>query len=541
MKKRARGAWILLFGGESTVGRPRSAFRVVPMLGKQANDSDLFQCVTMEALVPADHVLRRLRAALDLGFVRSKVADLYSRVGRPSVDPEVVVRIWVLQQFYGFSERQICDEVTMHAGFRWFCGLSFNDPVPDQSTLVKLRTEKWAGTDLWQEVLDATVRACEAAGLCRPRHEQRFGVDGTQIRANAAVASIAALPPTLTVVEEGPEGVADAPDGGGSDARPGLEEPEPARAGGARHSQPAGPPSEPDAGSPETEPRGSCPPVLRMEEGGRPEGARQSGDPDWHGEHFSNATHRSRTDPEARLYRKGRGQEAALRYLGHYLADVRSRVIYDAVATQATGTAEREAALTMLQRLQTVPTETAFDLGYRDGEFLADVLGLGCIPMVPLQDERLEPEPTWVRGTKNPERQAQRGRQLAVARARNRVRLAARSRRGATAQRQRSRLEHLFAEAKEHHGLARAHGRGCKRLDHQIKLTASVQNLKRLMRADSRRRAAQRVALPAAQRAAVRWNYGWRLTAGHRLRRRADLLCNTGAATSQAVARPQRP
>src|SRR6185436_8164788 len=134
------------------------------MLGKQSTNTDLFQCVTMEQLVPRNHVLRRLHAALDLGFVRDKVAHLYSHLGRPSLDPEVVVRIWLLQHFYGFSERQVCDEVTMHAGFRWFCGLSFNDPVPDHSALVKLRQEKWAQTGLWQELLDETVRACERAG-----------------------------------------------------------------------------------------------------------------------------------------------------------------------------------------------------------------------------------------------------------------------------------------------------------------------------------------------------------------------------------------
>src|SRR5207244_8014469 len=85
------------------------------------------------------------------------------------------------------------------------------------------------------------------------------------------------------------------------------------------------------------------PPVLSVEAGGNPRGRHRSGDPDWHGEHFSNATHRSTTDPAARLYRKSKGQESKLRYLGHYMADLPSGVIYGAMATQATGTAEREA------------------------------------------------------------------------------------------------------------------------------------------------------------------------------------------------------
>ena len=65
----------------------------------------------------------------------------------------------------------------MHAGFRWFCGLSFNSPVPDQSTLVKLRTQKWEGTEFWQALFDETVRACEAAGICKP---ERMGIGSCQ-------------------------------------------------------------------------------------------------------------------------------------------------------------------------------------------------------------------------------------------------------------------------------------------------------------------------------------------------------------------------
>jgi len=429
------------------------------MLGKQENHTDQPQLVTVEALVPQNHILRRLHAALDLAFVREKVAPLYSRFGRPSIDPELVVRIWILQHFYGLSERQVLDELTMHAGFRWFCGLSFADPVPDQSTLVTLRNEKWAGTGLWEEILAETVRLCEAAGISRPGTGQRLGIDGTQIEANAAVVSLEGRPPALTVVA----GSGAAPL---SDAAPSPRSP----------SEPALP------ASPE--------PTLRVEAGGRTHGPHRSGDPEWHGERFSNATHRSTTDPEARLYRKSDGQEAKLRYLGHYLADVRSGVIYGALATQATGTAEREAALVLLDALPTRPGELAGDLGYRDGDFLAAVLARGVQPLVPLQDEPLEAEPTWQRRPFNPKQQAQREARLAAARARNATRLAVRERRGAVAQRQRTRLEHLFAEGKEHHGLGRAQGRGLVRVDQQVKLTASVQNLKRWARARPRARAA---------------------------------------------------
>src|SRR5439155_15554212 len=168
-----------------------------PMIGKQHRNTDQVQCVSTETLVPTQHVLRRLHAALDLSFVREHVAPFYSEIGRHSIDPEVVARMWILQHYYGFSEREVCDEVTMHAGFRWFCGLSFQDAVPDQSTLVKLRTVKGAQSGLWQAVLEETVRACEAAGIARGK---RRGIDGTQIDANAAIVSLEAIPPPLQVV-----------------------------------------------------------------------------------------------------------------------------------------------------------------------------------------------------------------------------------------------------------------------------------------------------------------------------------------------------
>ncbi len=334
------------------------------MLSKQVPHTDMFQMVTMEDLVPDNHLLRKLKKVLNLQSVVDKVSDRYSKLGRSSYDPEVVVKIWVIQYLYGFSERQVCDEITMHAGFRWFCGLSFNDPVPDQSTLVKLRNSKWAETEFWQEFLDETVRACEAADICKP---DRMGVDGTQITANAATVSLEEIPPVLTLNEDP------------SPAVPATEE---------SAAQPA--------------------PQLTTLSGGKPKGKHKSGDPEWHGEKFSNATHRSTTDPEARLYRKSSNSEAKPRYLGHYLAHMQSGVIYGAMATQASGTAEREAACSLLDRLPKKPDCLAMDLGYRDGGFLADILERGVQPLVPLGDEPLEPIKLYKRRTYNITRALQR-------------------------------------------------------------------------------------------------------------------------------------
>ena len=405
----------------------------------------MFQMVTMEDLVPDNHLLRKLKQVLNLQSVVDKVSDRYSKLGRSSYDPEVVVKIWVIQYLYGFSERQVCDEINMHAGYRWFCGLSFNDPVPDQSTLVKLRNSKWAGTEFWQELLDETVRACEAAGICKP---DRMGVDGTQITASAATVSLEEIPPVLTLEEE--------------------------------------PTATPTAVENPVQPT----PQLTIETGGKPKGKHISGDPEWHGEKFSNTTHRSTTDPEARLYRKSSNCEAKLRYLGHYLAHMQSGVIYGAMATQASGTAEREAACRLLDRLPKKPDCLAMDLGYRDGGFLADILERGVQPLVPLGGEPLEEVKVYKRRTYNITRELQRQAVCRAAQARNKTREASRGRRGAIAQRQRTRLEHLYAEAKNNHGLARAHGRGLVKVDQQIKMTAAVQNLKRLLQTRPKGRAA---------------------------------------------------
>jgi hypothetical protein len=237
------------------------------------------------------------------------------------------------------------------------------------------------------------------------------------------------------------------------------------------------------------------PPPLRIEEGLGPKRCRRSGDPDWHGEKFSNATHRSTTDPESRLYRKGANREAKLSYLGHYLSELTSGVIYQAMATQTTGTAEREAAIMMLDRCAVMPKELAADLGYRDGTFLAQVIERGIIPLVPLGEEKLEQEPVYRRATYNIEVARKRKQRVEAAWARNFARIAARGPRAPRAQRQRTRLEHLFGEAKEHHGLRRAYGRGLKRVDQQVKMTAAVQNIKRLMTSRHRRADAQAAAL----------------------------------------------
>lgn len=194
------------------------------MLGRNDSQPALFQMVDLEALVPADHRLRKLDAVLDLSFVREAVAPCYSTGrGRPSIDPELVIRMLVLGTLYNLSDRELCEEIGMHVGMRWFCRLNLHDPVPDHSTLSKLK-ERWAEAGVFEKVFDHVVRQCAEAGLVSGRH---VSIDGTQVQANASMKSLAPLEP--------------APDIAPATQRPPEEDPDHAPgSGSAKEPQPRG-------------------------------------------------------------------------------------------------------------------------------------------------------------------------------------------------------------------------------------------------------------------------------------------------------------
>ena len=147
------------------------------MLGKNQSQPALFQVVDIEALVPPNHRLRKIDAVLDLSFVREAVAECYSASrGRPSIDPELALRMMLLGRLYNLGDRELCDEIGMHVGMRWFCRLNLQDPVPDHSTLSRLKNERWSGSGLFQRLFDEVVRQCAEAGLVSGRH---VSVDGS--------------------------------------------------------------------------------------------------------------------------------------------------------------------------------------------------------------------------------------------------------------------------------------------------------------------------------------------------------------------------
>lgn len=372
--------------------------------------------------------------------------------------PGVGLALFVLQYLFDLSDRALCSEVAMHAGFRWFCRLNFDDPLPDRTTLVKLR-RLWGINGIFAEAMREIVQQCVRAGLVDGR---AIGVDGTQVTANAATKSLAPLAPVVTLEDWLKRKAQE--DGGPREQR-GSDS-------GDSGSGGDGPSSTQGTAAEETSATAPSP--------------RQGGDPNFHGERFSNQTHRSTTDREALLYRKGAAQEAKLRYLVHDLMDLRSRVILSTGATQATGTAERLAALAMLdEALPLLPPtprkrRCVADAGYVAGWFLAAVLQRGLLPVVPMANTTPEPIPTWQRRPATPEQFLQRMQKVREAQARNQVRRQQGPRTTRYLQRARTRLKHGFAEAKQCHGLGRARGRGLLAVNTQALMTAMVQNLKRL-------------------------------------------------------------
>jgi len=181
--------------------------------------------------------------------------------------------------------------------------------------------------------------------------------------------------------------------------------------------------------------------------------------------------------------------------LGHNLLDTKSRVILDTKSTLATGNAERQAGLIMIDGLENytfslTPSTVAADTGYGSGDFIADLLDRGIIPHIPLRaGNQPESIPAWKNKTNSSHIQAKRDKKVREIKARNFARFIATTSHYKLSQKLRKRSEHIFAEAKQYHGMGRARYRGLEHLQEQLYLIASVQNLKRLVSFMSRKKA----------------------------------------------------
>jgi transposase len=154
------------------------------MMGpKQVAQGALFYEFSLEDHVPADHLLRSIDRFVDLSGMRTHLAPFYSATGRPSVDPELMIRMLIIGYTHGIrSERRLCEEVHLNLAYRWFCRLDLIDRIPDHSTFSKNRHGRFRDSDLFRKVFEDVVARCIREGVVGG---ERFATDASLIEADA--------------------------------------------------------------------------------------------------------------------------------------------------------------------------------------------------------------------------------------------------------------------------------------------------------------------------------------------------------------------
>ncbi len=153
------------------------------MMGHQSRSEALFYYFRLEDQVPENHLLRLIDRHVSLEFIRAKLKGCYSDTGRPSIDPELLLRMLLIGYLYGVtSERKLVEELRMHLAWRWFTGLGFDQEIPHHSTFSKNRHGRFQESNLFQEIFEEIVARCVEAGLVKGEH---MSVDGSFIQANA--------------------------------------------------------------------------------------------------------------------------------------------------------------------------------------------------------------------------------------------------------------------------------------------------------------------------------------------------------------------
>ena len=157
------------------------------MMGRQTGDqSRLFYAFNLDELIPERHLLRRINPIVTkvLAELRGKLRAFYSEIGRPSIDPELMLRMLIVGYCYGIRyERKLCEEVELHLAYRWFCRLDLDDKVPDHSTFSVNRHGRFRDSDILRQLFEAVARACMDAGLVKG---EGFAVDASVMEADAS-------------------------------------------------------------------------------------------------------------------------------------------------------------------------------------------------------------------------------------------------------------------------------------------------------------------------------------------------------------------
>ncbi|MGY4253847.1 transposase [Bradyrhizobium sp. USDA 4516] len=154
------------------------------MMGhRQLDQAALFYEFSLERHILADHLLRSIDRFVNLERVRQELAPFYSSIGRPSIDPELMIRILLIGYCFGIrSERRLCDEVHLNLAYRWFCRLGLDGAVPDHSTFSKNRHGRFRESDLFRHVFESVLCRCIEERLVGG---EGFAVDASLIKADA--------------------------------------------------------------------------------------------------------------------------------------------------------------------------------------------------------------------------------------------------------------------------------------------------------------------------------------------------------------------
>ena len=154
------------------------------MMGdRRVDQAKLCYEFSLDRHVPADHLLRSIDRFVDLEDLRAKLAAFYRPIGRPSIDPELLIRMLLVGYCFGIrSEQRLCEEVHLNLAYRWFCRLGLDGDVPDHSTFSKNRHGRFRESDLLRQLFETVVRRCMAEGLVGG---EGFAVDASLIAADA--------------------------------------------------------------------------------------------------------------------------------------------------------------------------------------------------------------------------------------------------------------------------------------------------------------------------------------------------------------------
>jgi transposase len=153
------------------------------MMGRrEGGQGQFFYSFKLDEVVPVDHLVRQIDGVLDLGWVHKELAPYYSHTGRPSIDPVLMIRMLIVGYVFAIrSERRLCAEVQVNLAYRWFCKLGIEDKIPDHSVFCRARHERFRESDALRRVFEGVVAMCIAAGLVGG---EAFSVDASLIKAD---------------------------------------------------------------------------------------------------------------------------------------------------------------------------------------------------------------------------------------------------------------------------------------------------------------------------------------------------------------------